>query len=227
MSHASVLLAVEVVDPKDRTEIETAVQFQMAPFDENDEWFRDGSRWDWYQIGGRFSGMLDGYNPDADPANLQTCKTCGGSGVRPGGGEQFGEEWFKACNGCNGCNGTGNSSVWPTSRRAHDGDIALVRDVNLSKFDADAPYAFLHDRHWHEPERLGWFGGTAKTECEIHNPGASVEEMIRRCVTKCDDMGARIIVWNEPYEIWKQEFRKRFIEPLKPETVLVVVDYHV
>jgi len=27
--------------------------------------------WDWYQIGGRWTGALSGYNPDEDPANLE------------------------------------------------------------------------------------------------------------------------------------------------------------
>jgi hypothetical protein len=35
------------------------------------------------------------------------CDICNGTGIRPGGKEQFGAEWFAGCNGCNGCNGKG------------------------------------------------------------------------------------------------------------------------
>src|SRR5688500_14258938 len=81
MSHASVLIALD--PPVNRSEIDELIAEQMMPFDENGEWFRDGSRWDWYQIGGRFTGLLDGYDPDKDPANIQQCELCAGTGVRP------------------------------------------------------------------------------------------------------------------------------------------------
>ena len=47
MSHAVVLVAIRPTD-----DVEAAIAEQMQPFDENGEWFADGSRWDWYQIGG-------------------------------------------------------------------------------------------------------------------------------------------------------------------------------
>lgn len=56
MSHASVLIAVE----GEEADIQSLVAEQMAPFDENDEMFRKGSRWDWYSIGGRWPGELMG-----------------------------------------------------------------------------------------------------------------------------------------------------------------------
>lgn len=30
--------------------------------------------WDWYQIGGRWTGLLDGYDPQKDPKNLEAGK---------------------------------------------------------------------------------------------------------------------------------------------------------
>ena len=84
-------------------------------------------------------------------------------------------------------------------------------------------YAFLKNRHWHESERLGWFGGTAKTGCEI----AKGEAMKGKCLHSDKKTGAKIIVWNEPHEKWTEKFWDRFIKPLKPDTLLVVVDYHV
>ncbi len=221
MSHACVLVAVDVVNPSDRAEIEAAVQFQMEPYDEGGEWFADGSRWDWYQIGGRFTGYLSDYDPRKDERNMERCDTCGGTGVRPNGLAEFGQEWFDGNNGCNGCHGKGRRLAY--SFRPFDGDVLQVKQ--LSATHAKAASAFLRERHWHEAQRMGWFGSTIASECEL-KAGDDPDVLTRRCVTTGNE-NARIIVWNEPWEIWEREFKKRFLEPLKPETVLVVVDYHV
>ena len=202
VSHASLLVAL---DPTD--DIETAIAFQMEPFDENDSWFQDGSRWDWYQIGGRSTGRFaaPGYDPHADPRNIEVCWLCHGTGVRPD---------MKVENGCNGCRGTGQSLKWPTDW-AQEGNVttrALV-GPGLKPF-----YAFLRNRVWHEHERMGWWGGTAATECEL----AGTETHI--CTHEKD--GARIVSWNGS-DSWDKMFYPRFVEPLPPETVLVTVDYHV
>jgi len=58
MSHAFCIVALPA--SLNREEIEDAVTVQMAPFYEDGGWFEDGSRWDWWGIGGRYSGFLDG-----------------------------------------------------------------------------------------------------------------------------------------------------------------------
>jgi hypothetical protein len=213
MSHASVLAAIDCVDPRDRDEIETQVQFQMEPFYENGEWFRDGSRWDWYRIGGRFSGRFAG----KDIARLDDLD---GVQIKEYRRHELTELYKEAAL---------ESKPLRQLRFGVDPEEETLETYLVRKIQHwfPAPYAFLRDRHWHEAERMGWFGSTARTECEIRNPNGSVEEMIRRCVTKCEKTGARVVVWNEPYEIWEQQFFHRFVEPLKSETVLVVVDYHV
>ena len=40
------------------------------------------SKWDWYTVGGRWSGTLDDYNPYTDPKNQQECWLCKGTGIR-------------------------------------------------------------------------------------------------------------------------------------------------
>jgi len=220
MSHAVVLVAVDAVNPDDRTEIEAAVQFQMEPYCEGDEWFKDGSRWDWYVIGGRFTGWLSDYNPRDDPRNWEPCGICNGTGLRPNGLQDFGQEWVVANNGCNGCQGKKRSVKFILED--FDGDVIQVKKFSTLK---GAPAAFLRNRHWHEGERLGWFGCTTATECETKHAD-DPDVLTRRCHTIGTE-GAHIVTWNEPYEIWSDQYRKRFIEPLNPETVLVVVDYHV
>ena len=114
------------------------------------------SRWDWWQIGGRWTGVLSGtYNPREDAANIQTCTVCDGTGVRPGGREQFGEHWFEATKGCNGCEGTGQSLKWPTEWASFVGDCVPVDKI---------PGGFVPcglvtpDGEWHGDGAL-WCGG--------------------------------------------------------------------
>lgn len=116
----------------------------LAPYDENDEWFREGSRWDWWVVGGRFTGSLDGYDPASDPANVETCNICAGTGDRPGwvfyedGERKFADDWARECNGCNACQGEGKKTSWPTQWAAHEGDTAPVSFV-LERYAEPVP----------------------------------------------------------------------------------------
>jgi hypothetical protein len=107
VSHASVIVALSPEDlGKAGGSVEAAVAHQMAPFDENGTWFRDGSRWDWWCIGGRFSGKFaaPGYDPSKDPTNTETCFLCQGTGKRNDalGYEQRLRDPSYTCNGCRG-----------------------------------------------------------------------------------------------------------------------------
>ena len=46
MSHFATLVIV----PSETEDVEARVTELLAPYDENEEWFREGSRWDWWQI---------------------------------------------------------------------------------------------------------------------------------------------------------------------------------
>lgn len=105
MSHASVLVALSPDDlQRAGGNVEEAVKHQMEPFDENGTWFREGSRWDWWSIGGRYSGRFApvGYSPTADPANYEQCHLCNGTGMRndPLGREARQRDPAYTCNGC-------------------------------------------------------------------------------------------------------------------------------
>lgn len=47
--------------------------------------YNPNSKWDWYVIGGRWTGLFDNkYDPRKDPRNLKKCEFCNGTGDRPG-----------------------------------------------------------------------------------------------------------------------------------------------
>ena len=89
--------------------------------------------WDWYQIGGRWTGVLDGYDPSADPANKETCYLCGGTGKRTD---------MEVANGCNGCRGTGIMEKWPTDWATHPGDVQRLGDAR-EKLAEQRPYRLI------------------------------------------------------------------------------------
>lgn len=158
MSH----FAVMVILPEGTTPntAEVAADKLMAPYQEGDEWFADGSRWDWYMVGGRWDGAIRGLPWQTYE---ETCSLCGGTGVRPGGLEEFGQEWYDWSKGCNGCMGTGRSAAWPTDDRYSD----LARNLTMV---ADVPHDYIPkafvtpDGTWHEKARMGWWGKTIEDE---------------------------------------------------------------
>lgn len=102
--------------------LEAAVEQAMGPDEDN------GGFWDWYQIGGRWTGTFDGYDPGKDPDNLETCELCGGTGERTD---------RSVANGCNSCNGTGTVEKWPTRWKQHPGDVIPIENLTeemLNKF---------------------------------------------------------------------------------------------
>jgi hypothetical protein len=80
--------------------------------------------WDWWQVGGRWTGVWGEYDPTTDPRNSETCKLCNGTGRRPD-AERFGPAWMESTGGCNGCK-SGTAAKWPTQWAAYDGDIITV-----------------------------------------------------------------------------------------------------
>ena len=123
--------------------IAAAVQRAMGPDEEN------GGFWDWYQIGGRWTGALDGYKPDEDPRNVEQCEQCHGTGFREdeiGLDARCGNSTY-TCNGCgtfdeeskrwkHGKHGPGKRTVWPTRFADHPGDIAPIESVTEEAYKA-------------------------------------------------------------------------------------------
>jgi hypothetical protein len=118
----------------------------MAPHRRDDD--EATGQWDGWMIGGRFTGRLSGYDATEDPQNWETCPLCGGTGERPGGREEFGDEWYERNQGCNGCQGRGWGVKWPTQFAEHEGDLQRLGDVLPLREDARPWALVLPDGSW-------------------------------------------------------------------------------
>lgn len=89
-------------------------------------------KWDWWMVGGRYTGILGLYNPKDNPKNWEKCFICSGTGMRM---DQIGINARQQNPNytCNGCMGEGKSLKWSTEFEEYKGDICQVKDVD---FDA-------------------------------------------------------------------------------------------
>ena len=108
--------------PHDEAGIKAAVEKVMAPHeerwepspgcdpdDEDDDGIHSG-HWDWWTIGGRYTGRWSEYEPASDPRNWEVCFLCHGTGMRT---DERAREWRKenpdyTCNGCGIVEGSEN-----------------------------------------------------------------------------------------------------------------------
>jgi hypothetical protein len=170
MSHAPLIVAVSPDQLAEHGTLEKAIAWLMAPFDEDEQggWFADGSRWDWYVIGGRFTGKFaPDYEPRADTANYKTCDLCGGTGTRPDMNMDYPHREPSAAGhpvigrGCNGCLGTGWDMKHPGEWRTL-GNVCKRSDLDEAslkagqRVQAEQHWAqYQADRHkelWNFPE---------------------------------------------------------------------------
>jgi hypothetical protein len=147
MSHFVALVLVD--DPEEVSE-------RLAPYQETDEWFEDGTKWDWWVEGGRWTGFLSDYDPYEDPDNKEPCDLCGGTGDRATWRDEPKER--QHLSGCNGCNGTGMKLKW-NSEWKQQGNRAPVKDVlKMLKDDKEViPFAIVTPDEWIERGQRGWW----------------------------------------------------------------------
>lgn len=122
--------------------------------------------WDWFQIGGRWTGHFDGYDPHTDPDNIEVCEYCKGTGKR---NDATGKQ-ARAKNPnytCNVCNGEGKHVKWPTQFAPHGGDSVQVKDLP-NDYQIRPTYAVVKSGVWDDgglglsfgkdiPEKKVWF----------------------------------------------------------------------
>lgn len=125
-------------------------------------------KWDWWVVGGRWSGFLRlGYDPARDPANLATCRRCHGCGWDDGDAERSGKEGLQgdAVSGrprtaCLNCEGTGRSLTFPYMWRCEDDVVPAARLLSLLERDLIRGFPFAvvtPDGKWHEHGRMPFY----------------------------------------------------------------------
>ena len=117
--HKGVILLVKA---KSRSDAQTKAEEFLEPYG-------DSKVWDWYQIGGRWSGTLTGYDPETDPKNIEQCTLCNGTGTRTDG--------MGGPRGCNGCGGKGKSVSWPTQWGTTEHDVMPAINPKVQKVIED------------------------------------------------------------------------------------------
>ena len=121
--HYGILAIVERPDEITKDTIESAVSSVMEPT-------RD-QNWDWFMVGGRWTGSLDGFDPEI--AYQEVCDLCGGTGDRA---THRGEpKDHQHPSGCNGCLGKGTRTTWPTSWPFRLGDVLPVEQLTAEHVD--------------------------------------------------------------------------------------------
>jgi hypothetical protein len=200
MSHY--FAAVVVPPDTTRADAEERVRPLMAPWDENREvaqktdedgatyWHNPSGKWDWWQIGGRWTGVWSSYNPQTDPDNIETCRICGGTGMRM---DHLGIQQRAIDPGytCNGCSGKGMKVKWPTDWKAIDSDIIPVA-YYLDTPGIRVPFAVvIPDGGWHEKETFIWDDEAKNGHFETI-PEQEWVERVTKLLAPC--RGARLVI---------------------------------
>jgi hypothetical protein len=97
----------------DGDKLHEAVGEVLKPWDENDN---ENGHWDWWQLGGRWTGTWSEYDPEQDPANQEACWLCHGTGLRDDepARRHRAEHPEYTCNGCANGPRPGIAVKWPT-----------------------------------------------------------------------------------------------------------------
>lgn len=188
-------------------DVDELLSVALAPYDEQLEveqrtdtfagvtetyWTNPHGFYDWYQVGGRYTGRLSGYDPDTDDALRERCDLCDGGGLRNDAIGRSAREDDPSYT-CNGCRGTGRRRLWPTQWPRHDGDVMPALFALKLLIDAPedtAPYTFLAHGAEHVAHRERYEPDAPHGErfVEQYTPESMVE-LIRKTVTARHDAG--------------------------------------
>lgn len=133
-------------DPADREMVKRAVA------DLIERW--RGKHFDWWQVGGRWTGVLSEYDPEKDERNVETCRFCAGTGKRGDAIAALNPDQMKALNGCNGCKGTGRELKWPTQWVPFEGDVQPTEKITPEMAKKFYTYVLPSPKKWRAWE--GW-----------------------------------------------------------------------
>lgn len=147
MTHFTVSVILPDGITADRAERE--VERLLEPYDENGTAFSEGSRWDWWEVGGRWDGRMTGDGIGTE----RPCHCVAGEGAVA----------TAPSPDCYWCAGKGTVVEWQPNELvpALDRNSCPGREVS-PEF---VPYAYVTpDGEWHERGRMGWWGITIEDE---------------------------------------------------------------
>ena len=139
--------------------------------------YNPASKWDWYQVGGRWEGKLvEGYDAKDDIRNYEKCTYCKGTGLRDDeiGNERRAEDPDWGCNACHVSYAEGKTAKLSNGKpalgmkRKFDNaptgtNVAFMKDI-AKDFK---PFAFVTPRYeWVEKAEMGWFATTRNSNEE-------------------------------------------------------------
>jgi hypothetical protein len=150
--------------------------------------YNPDSKWDWWMIGGRWTGALSDYDPEKDPDNMERCPLCQGTGKR---NDTLGRETRAKdpAYTCNGCDGKGMRLKWPTEWKSQ-GNILPARELLKHYTPEDAPFALVTpDQEWIEKGQMGWWASVAneKKESDWADEVRTVLEKHQDTIVVCVD----------------------------------------
>ena len=166
------------------------------------------SKWDWYQVGGRWAGSLalkNGGRADeakAGDIDWKATLSCGDEDAE----KRVGEFWDEYVLGKLPEDVAGKSEK--EIKDYLDGKFGFIlfkreyylehygsKEEYVSRATSWSPYAVLDDKGWHAPGEMGWFG------CSLSSAEADRD--------------------------WENNFRADFIDTLDPEDEIIIVDCHI
>ena len=184
-----------------------AVSALVAPYAEDGEWGADGTRYDWFTVGGRFTGLLDDYKPWEDERNYEECRFCGGTGTTtqavanqyPAYQQHVGKPCIQCAVGFDGKQKPFPGRALRFSYEPHDNDVMPARNIDFDRLRFVPSVIVTPDGKWHEQHRTGMFASVLPNE-----QGEEPKEE----------------------DTWRREF-SRLLEKYRDGHTAIVVDFHV
>lgn len=149
-SNLVIIAAPPSDEPSVQLYVEGAVETAMGPHEDN------GGFWDWYQIGGRWSGALDGYEPESDPRNLEPCKFCEDGTTTQAVAARFPAYTEHVGKTCIQCKGKGVVTTWPTQWDFHKGDVVPLASVTPEQYKQFYRVVTPDGKHYGDSVYMPW-----------------------------------------------------------------------
>lgn len=159
------------------------------------------SKWDWYEIGGRWKGRLrmkNGYPVDSAPAGLVDWDAMFSPKVSAvAKNREFWDEYVlgKVPGGVEKENYLREKYPYEFYRPEYYLKRYGTKGEYIRRLSLWATHAVVDEKGWHEPGRMGWFG------CSNATP--------------------------ESERDWEDNYRSRFIDTLDPDDRVILVDCHI